>query len=121
MAGSFNFCTSEAIVYKAGANVSSSAAASAALLQSYYDWAEGLVVAETRRDWVKNKSSVASGALLALGHAISDLAAMKLINYDMSGYTSRLEAQTMLDVLKDNSNRVIGVLKDFKSNEIKSV
>ena len=29
---------------------------------------------------------------------------MKIINYDMSGYTSRVEAQTMLDVLKDNIN-----------------
>jgi hypothetical protein len=38
----------------------------------------------------------------------------------MSGYTSRAEAQTMLNVQDDLIQRGIEILKDFKSNDLKT-
>jgi hypothetical protein len=117
---SFTLCSSGAIVRKAGLYVNSTAAASLALLTDYYDEAEGFIVAETRRDWVTYYSDVASGAKLLLADCCSDLAAIKLITYDMSGYTSLGEAGLMLDTIKTNANEALKTLKDFKSNEIKA-
>ena len=116
----WTLCTSEAIIYKAGNNASSEAISSGSIMADFYDEAEGVVVAETRRDWVGGYSSVASGAKFALADAVSDLAAMKVINYDPNEWTLAT-AQTKLDVLRDNATRNINTLKDFKSNGIKEV
>ena len=48
----------------------------------------------------------------AVTTAVANIAAMQLINYDMSGYTSRTEAQTMLDVLKDEADTIIKDLRE---------
>jgi hypothetical protein len=38
--------------------------------------------------------------------------AMAVINYDMSGFTSRVEAETMLDVLRDRFVQCMKTLDD---------
>ena len=43
---------------------------------------------------------------------------MKIINYDMSGYTSRQEASQMLNVLHDNFSRNLAMLKDDNVKEV---
>lgn len=118
---SYTFTTSAAILRKAGLNVNSTAAASNAMIANFSDQAEGKIVLETRRDFISSYSSLNQGVKWALDDCTSSLAAIMLINYDMSGYTSRTEAQTMLDVLSDNATRTLAVLKDFKSAEIRSV
>lgn len=115
---SWTLCTSGAAIRKAGANANSTIVASGSAIQDWTDQAEGYIISFTRRDWVDSYSSVDAGVKHALADCCSDLVAKKIINYDMSGYTSRLEAQTMLDVLDDNANRILKELKDFKSNKI---
>ena len=115
---SFNLTTSGAIIDKAGAYVNSTAVASGALLSLYCDMAEATLCGKTRYDWVANIESVGTNFKPMLSDVVSDLAATKLINYDMSGYTSRTEAQTMLDVLSDNANSII---KDLREMNIKEV
>lgn len=39
---------------------------------------------------------------------------MYVIQYDMSGFSTREEAETMLDVLRDSAQRGLGILKDKK-------
>ena len=121
MASIYNLVSSGAIIARAGHGANQNAAASDALVYGWYEHAEGRIVGETRRTWVAEYASVASGARLLLADAASALAASDLINYDMSGYTSRAEAQTMLDYLRDRYNAAIQALKDFSSNTIKSV
>ena len=118
---SFSLCSSQAIIRKAGSNVNTTIAASGAAISNWCDQAEGYIINATRRDWVDQIASVDSDIVKALNDCCSSLAAMKLIEYDMSGYFSRLEAQTMLDVLRDNATQIIKDLQDFKSNEVKSV
>jgi len=113
---SFGLCSSWAIIRKAGANASSTATASSALLAEFYDEALASINSFTRKDWTDGTIGTAFSDILT--DTISDLAGMKVITYDMSGYTSRLEAQTMLDVMRDNVIRNLDVLKDEKHKEV---
>jgi hypothetical protein len=115
---SWTLCTSGAIVKKAGINANSTAVASNALLVNFYDEAEAIVNTLTRKDWVANYSNVTTNFQKILASAVSSKAAMMVISYDMSGYTSRLEAQTMLDVLRDDFIQNIDSLKDEKNKEV---
>lgn len=114
---SWSLTSSSAIQFKAGANASSVALASGAILQKFSDQAEAVINAATRKDWVTDYSGVGSNFTGILDDTAAALAAMNVINYDMSGFTSRAEAQTMLDVLRDQVNRNLEILKDEKNKE----
>lgn len=116
---SWKLCTSQAAIYKAGLNANSAVKASGSILSEWSNEAEGQIVERTRRNWVSGYADVASGAKTALADACSDLIGMKIINYDLDAYPSKSTPQTMLNVLADNSSKIISDLKDFNSNEIK--
>ena len=103
---------SGAALFKAGANVST------ALTEAHYDYAllqaEGYINSITKYNWVDAYGTLSVDTKYILEDACSDLAAMYIINYDMSGYTSRSEAQTMLDILRDRASTAIKELKDIK-------
>ena len=88
---------SGAALFKAGANVSTS------LTEAQYDYAilqaEGKICAETKFNWIDKYASLGADVKYILEEVCSNLAAIYLITYDMSGYTSRAEAQSMIDVL----------------------
>lgn len=44
----------------------------------------------------------------------SSLMAIYAIQYDMSGYTSRKEAEDMITILRDNANKCLNLLQDKK-------
>ena len=113
---SFTLCSSAAIVIKAGANASSTAKASGAILQQFSDEAEDFINAATRYDWVTNWGS-ASGSLVAnaVADATACIAATSLIAYDMSAYKSINE--NLINVLYDRAGRVIEYLKAYKKPE----
>ena len=52
-----------------------------------------------------------------LSDVASSLVAIEAISYDMSGYTSRLEAEDMINVLRDGALRGLAILKDKKVQE----
>ena len=116
----FTLCTSGSATAKAGDGVSSGALTNAQRLDDWSDQVEGRIIAETRRDWVGQYSSLTSGVKNALANATSAGIAKEMIAYDMSGYTSRQEALTMLNVQDATIAETIRFLKDFKSNEIKN-
>jgi hypothetical protein len=112
-------CTSKAIINKAGASANATVTASEALLQEFYDEAEGRILSDTKIDWTSGYSTLASGAKQCLADAVSDLAAIKVIQYDLSSFSRLLEAQSMVDMLLDNAKTEISLLRDFKNNSIK--
>jgi len=112
---SWTLCTSGAAIYKAGTNANSTVVASGSILQEWSDEVEGSIDTLTRKDWVASFASVAANFKPILTDLASDMIATKIINYDMSGYTSRTEVQTMLDVLHDN---IIRNLNELKKQEI---
>lgn len=103
----WGLCSSYAIITKAGLGANSTAVASEALLELFYNQAEAQFNARTRKDWTTIYGGIGTYFKEAIGDAVSDLGAMKVILYDMGGYTSRLEATTILDALKTNSDKII--------------
>lgn len=111
---SFNLVSSLAILIAAGNNVNANASTSGAFMAKIADMAEARIIAETRKDWVTDYSSVSNVTQEILEETAAAIAGMKLINWDMSGFTSREEAQTMLDVLRDTITLNMATLKDLK-------
>lgn len=110
MADTGIFATTAQIGYKAGAGKSSTSSAEA-YTNFYIGQAESFINA-----WCNYNYSDAYAALNAdkkylLQEAASNIAAMYVINYDLSGFPSLAAAQTMLNVLWDRAVECMNILK----------
>ncbi len=112
---------SGAVLLKAGDGVNTSLVGEGVLgmtaceiIGSWIDEAEGLINTVTRKDYSGTYSGLNSNVQGVLSGATSSFAAISAINYDMSGYSSRAEAQSMIDVLRDSGLRTLSLLKDQK-------
>lgn len=105
------FCTSAAVIMKAGANVNSTASSSGSIISTYINQAECFIVVTCGVNYLDTFSTLNADVKLLLEDVCSSLASMQLISYDMSGYTSRNEAQTMLDVQRDFAERGLALLR----------
>ena len=81
----------------AGANCSAISKAEA-YTNVYLVAAEAIIGAATRYDWVTNHASLDTEAQELLRQATATLAAVFVISYDMSGFTSRIEAENMINI-----------------------
>jgi len=85
--------------------------------QMYCLQAESIINVTCRRVFA---STVAAFAALPastryiLTAATSDLAAIYAIEYDLSGFTSRVEAEDMINILRDDFLRNLSILRDTK-------
>lgn len=108
------FTTASMILAKCGTNVSTTSSAAAYTTQFARE-AEGMVNTFCRTDW---NSAVVSGLNAdvqgILEETTSCLAAIKVIMWDMSGYSSLNEAMNMIKVLRDSALRNMSVLRDKK-------
>ena len=52
-----------------------------------------------------------------LSAATSDLAAIFAIEYSMAGFTSRVEAEDMINILRDDFLRNVAILRDKKNQD----
>ena len=118
------FCTSGAAIMKAGKNVSSEISG-AFLVGSTTDYAidhwiaqaESTINAMTRYNWTDDYSGMNDDVKKILEDVASDLAAIKAITWDMSGYTSRVEAEDLINVLRDSALRGLAILRDKKTQK----
>lgn len=106
-------CANADVKNKAGANANSTAIAEAFTNVAIVA-AEGFICASARYDFVTNYSSISTIGKAFLKDLTSSLAAIKVIEYDMSGFTSRTESQTMLDVNYSVVVEGINLLRDDK-------
>jgi hypothetical protein len=106
-------CTSGQVVLKAGANVSTDIKDDDYTV--FINQAECFInaaIAKTGVDVVSSYASLGTNVKQILQDAASSHAAIAAINYDMSGYTSRTEAQIMMDVNYTKFNDCITLLKE---------
>ena len=103
--------TSAKAIKNAGVGASAVAAVEA-FIQTWSDDAEGAICAYCHTDFVTNYSSLQTEIKSALSDVCSSMIAMNIVSYDMSGYTDRREAETILDILDNQVNRGLQVLKD---------
>ena len=79
--------------------------------------AESLINAITRFNWSDVYSTLNVDTKGLLKEAASNIAAIYAIQYDMSGFTSRVEAEDMINVLRDAALRAMSLLRDKKVKE----
>lgn len=106
-------CVNADVAKKAGLNANATTIAEASTNVLIKE-AEGFICASARYDFVTYYTSVSTIGKEFLRDVASSLAATKAINYDMSGFTSRTEAQTMLDINYAVVVEGINLLRDDK-------
>lgn len=109
-------CTKEEAINKSGANPNS-VATNEIMVSDFVIQAEGTIAATTRFDWVKIYDTLNTDVKGILTQVASDLAAIYMVQYDMSGYTSRIEAEDMVNILRDSSLRGLSILRDKKQQD----
>ena len=110
------FATTAEVERKCGANVSSVSKAEA-YVNDYMTQVEALINTVTRFNWSDAYSGLNVDTKGLLKEAASNLAAIYAIQYDMSGFTSLIEAEDMITVLRDAALRAMSLLKDKKAKE----
>ena len=116
MADTGIFATTAEVQRKAGANASSTANVEA-YINDFMTQAESAINVATRYNWSDAYSGLNVDVKGILKEAASNLAAMYVIQFDMSGFTSRYEAETMLDVLNAGFLRALSILRDIKQQD----
>ncbi len=113
MADTGIFCTTAEVERKAGANVSATSKAEA-YTNDYVTQAESLINTICRYNFSDNYSTLNIDVKGILKEIASNLAAIYAISYDMSGFTSRIEAEDMINILRDGALRGLSILRDKK-------
>ncbi len=107
------FATTAEVERKAGANASATSKAEA-YVNDYMTQVEAFINVATRKNFSDAYSALNVDVKGVLKEIASNLAAIYVIQYDMSGYTSRIEAEDMVNILRDAALRGISILRDKK-------
>ena len=114
MADTGIFATTAEVQRKAGANASATANVEA-YINDYMTQVESEINSFCRVNYSDTYSALDVDVKGILKQAASNLAAIYVIIYDMSGFTSRQEAESMINVLRDSAYRILSVLRDKKN------
>lgn len=111
-------CQSGAVVWKCGANVSPYfQTISGANIDNFIPQAECFVNAATRKDWSGAWANLTGDVRSIVTGVVSDLAAIYCINFDMSGFTTIGEAESMITTLDRRVSHGISILREFLTQE----
>ena len=116
MADTGIFATTAEVQRKAGANASSTANVEA-YINDFMTQAESFINTATTYNWSDAYATLNADVKGILKEIASNLAAMYVIQYDMSGFTSRSEAETMLDVLREGALRGLSIIRNKNPQE----
>lgn len=101
---------------KAGANANATAKAVAAT-DVYVLEVEALVNVLTRHNWSDAYAGLNADVKHILKEVSSNICAIYVIQWDMSDFTSRIEAEDMINVLLDAALRGLSILRDKKTQD----
>ena len=113
MADTGIYATTTQIQYKAGAKASATSKAEA-YTNDFVAQAEARINVVSGKIWASDTTefnALDSGIKRILTECASDLAAIYVINYDLSGFTTRYEAEDMINVLYKMANDCLEILK----------
>jgi hypothetical protein len=113
MADTGIFATTAEVGYKAGAKCSATSKAEA-YVNNYMTQVESFINCVTRKNWSDVYAALNVDVKGILKEVASNLAAIYVIQYDMSGFTSRVEAEDMINILRDAALRGLALLRDKK-------
>ena len=107
------FATTAEVGYKVGAGASATSN-SEAYINSYMTQVESQINVLCRYNFSDNYAGLNADVKGILKEVASNLAAIYVIVYDMSGYGSRVEAENLVNVLRDAALRGLSILRDKK-------
>ncbi len=112
----FQLCSSLAIIDKAGAGASGAITSSYAIMKRFSEQAEGVINAVSRFNWTDaaSRGIISDEVKGILADAASNIAAISVVTADMTGYNTRIEAEDIINVLRDAKLMNLGLLKDQK-------
>ena len=111
MADTGIFATTVEIQRKAGANASATSKAEA-YTNDFIAQAESFINNATRFNFSDAYAGLNADVKGTLKEVGSNLAAIYVIQFDMSAYTSNIEAENMITILRDAALRGISILRD---------
>jgi len=103
------FCNSGHVKLKAGKYAE---ALTNTQYEIFINEAEDLLCNVAKVDLIDAYATLETNGKKILEAVTSSMAAQKVMSYDMSGFSSRGEAVQMLNVLQDEINRGIGLIKE---------
>ena len=107
------FATTAEVERKSGSGASATSKAEAYVNQ-YMMEAESYINSVCRYNFSDAYTSLNDDTKGILKECATCMAAINVIQYDMSGYTSRIEAEDMVNILRDAYLRCIQLLRDKK-------
>lgn len=116
MADTGIFATTAEVQRKAGEGASSTANVEA-YINDYMTQVESQINVFCRFNFSDNYATLNVDTKNILKEAASNLAAIYVIMYDFSGYNSRIEAEDMINVLRDAALRCMSILRDKKHQD----
>ena len=116
MADTGIFCTTAEVIWKAGAGANT-AIATAVPINNFVTQAESTINTFCRYNFSDAYGALDTDVKGILKEVASNLAAIYVIQYDLSGYTSRIEAEDMINVLRDGLLRGLSILRDKKNQD----
>jgi len=116
MADTGIFATTAEVQRKAGENASSTSNTEAYINQ-YMGEVESQINSFCRFNFSDVYGSLNSDTKQILKEVSSNLAAIYVIQFDMSGFTSRVEAEDMINVLRNAALRGMSILRDKKNQK----
>lgn len=110
------FATADEIAVKSGELVDATGA-SEARINALCLQVESTINCVTRYNWSDAYAGLNADVKGILAEVASNLVAIYLIQFNMAGYTSRVEAEDMINVLRDAALRGLALLRDKKTME----
>ena len=107
-------CTSGAVKHRAGTNASTTVTNSGAWMTELINQSEGDFIADTRVNWIDLYGSMNADFKQQIEGAVAAKAAVKVISYDMAGFTDRAEAVSMINVLWAEYMNAVRTLSEDK-------
>ena len=117
MADTGIYATTQEIQDKAG-NGASTTSKAEAFTNRYVAQAESTINCTARKIFAADNSAFTAlpdTTKKILSQIASDLEAIYVIEFDMSGFTSRVEAEDMINILRDAALRGLAILRDTKT------
>ena len=105
------FCTTQEVQDHVGANANSTVNAEA-YINRFVAEAESFINVTAKYNFSDNYAALNADVKKMLSECAACLAAMKVIQYDMSGFAQLNEAQTRLNVLSDRAGACLSLLKE---------
>lgn len=108
------FATKAECDSKAGENVDATGWVEANINQ-WCSEAESLINVFCRYNFSDNYATLNADVKKILTEVCTNLVGIYGIQYNMSGFTSRIEAEDMINILRDGALRGLGILRDRKN------